>query len=89
VDKSRSANEDGSIQVVFNGEIYNHQRAAPRLGRPRARFRTRSDTETIVHLYEEMGEDSVTKLRGCSAIALWDARSRQLMLARDRVGSSR
>lgn len=79
-------NEDGSIQVVFNGEIYNFLELKKELETRGHRFRTKSDTETIVHGYEEWGEDFVRKLRGMFAIALWDARRKKLLLIRDRIG---
>src|SRR5262245_11611824 len=79
-------NEDRSIWIVFNGEIYNFQELRPDLEGRGHRFVTNSDTETIVHLYEEMGSDCVTKLRGMFGFALYDERRRRLLLARDRFG---
>jgi asparagine synthase (glutamine-hydrolysing) len=80
------SNEDGTIHIVFNGEIYNYKELRQYLlGRGHI-FRTQSDTETIVHLYEELGEACVEKLRGMFALAIWDERSKSLFLARDRVG---
>ena len=79
-------NEDGSVQVVFNGEIYNFRELRSELESKGHKFQTFSDTEVIVHLYEELGDRCVEKLRGMFAIALWDSRKQRLLLARDRVG---
>ena len=81
------ANEDGTIWVVFNGEIYNHARP-PRASSRRDghRYRTQSDTETIVHAYEQWGDDCVDRFRGMFAFAIWDAPRRRLLLVRDRLG---
>lgn len=79
-------NEDGSIQVVFNGEIYNFLDLRKQLQSKGHLFRTRSDTEVLVHGYEEWGESLVQHLNGMFAFAIWDARHRRLLMARDRVG---
>ncbi len=80
------SNEDGTVWVVHNGEIYNFPDLRDRLERRGHRFRTRSDTEVIVHAYEEYREDCVTHLDGMFAFAVWDAAHRSLLLARDRMG---
>ena len=79
-------NEDGSIQIVFNGEIYNHLELKPELERRGHKFKSRSDTEVIIHAYEEYGIEAVQKLRGMFAFAIWDSRKKLLWITRDRIG---
>jgi asparagine synthase (glutamine-hydrolysing) len=80
------ANEDDTVQVVYNGEIYNHADLRRELESRGHRFRTRSDTEAVVHAYEEWGPACVERFNGMFAFAVWDARARRLFLARDRLG---
>ena len=80
------SNEDESLWIVFNGEIYNHTELRSELELRGHRYRTRSDTETIAHLYEEYGRDCVKYLRGMFAFAIWDRRRKTLFAARDRLG---
>lgn len=84
--KQPLGNEDDSVQIVFNGEIYNYQSLRLWLQSRGHRFRTNSDTEVLVHLYEEEGKQLVHRLRGMFAFAIWDRTQRKLLLARDRIG---
>ncbi len=79
-------NEDKTVWVVFNGEIYNHLELRKDLEQAGHRFYTKSDSETLVHLYEQYGVDGVSRLRGMFAYALWDEKAERLLLARDRIG---
>jgi asparagine synthase (glutamine-hydrolysing) len=79
-------NEDRSAWIVYNGEVYNFPELRPELEKRGHRFYTKTDTEVIIHLYEEMGADCVQKLRGMFALAIYDKKKRKLVLARDRVG---
>ena len=80
------ANEDGSVMITFNGEIYNFAELRKELEEKGHVFRSRSDTEVIIHLYEEMGPECVKRLRGMFAFAIWDENKQRLLLARDRAG---
>ncbi|HLL74672.1 MAG TPA: asparagine synthase (glutamine-hydrolyzing) [Pyrinomonadaceae bacterium] len=79
-------NEDGTVHIVYNGEVYNHAEHRPRLEAAGHTYRTHCDTETIIHLYEEHGAACVEHLRGMFAFALWDETKRELFVARDRLG---
>src|SRR3954471_12788206 len=79
-------NEDASPFIIFNGEIFNHAGLRPALEAAGHRYTTRSDTETILHAYEEYGPACVEKLRGMFGFAIWDAHRRRLFIARDRLG---
>lgn len=80
------SNEDGTVWIVFNGEIYNFQELRPQLLAAGHRFHSKTDTEVIIHGYEEWGDDVVKRLRGMFAFALWDGRRKRMLVARDRIG---
>jgi asparagine synthase (glutamine-hydrolysing) len=80
------SNEDGTVWITFNGEIYNFQELRSLLVEAKHKFRSHTDTETIIHGYEEWGDAVIRRLRGMFALAIWDSRKRRLLLARDRVG---
>src|SRR6202167_1968061 len=80
------SNEDGTLWIVFNGEIYNHLALREQLIARGHHYSTHSDTETVIHLFEEYGADCVQHLRGMFAFAIWNKRDRRLFIARDRLG---
>jgi asparagine synthase (glutamine-hydrolysing) len=84
--KQPICNEDGTVWIVFNGEIYNYREIRKVLVQKGHSFASQTDTEVIIHAYEEYGEDCVSRLRGMFAFAIWDDRSQTLLVARDRVG---
>src|SRR5262245_66233342 len=79
-------NEDGTLWIVYNGEVFNHEALQSDLKRRGHCFKTRSDTETILHLYEEEGPNCLRHLRGMFAFAIWNSRERSLFIASDRLG---
>ena len=80
------SNEDGSLQLVFNGEIYNFQELRKELQQKGHTFSSRADSEVIIHAYEEYGVESVNRLRGMFAFAIWDRTKKTILAARDRIG---
>src|SRR5205807_10469062 len=80
------ANETGDVWLVFNGEIWNYKELRAELLEKGHQFRTKGDTETIVHAYEEYGVECIARLHGMFGLAIWDGRKKRLLLARDRVG---
>ena len=79
-------NEDGTLWIVFNGEIFNHVELRPALEERGHRFTTHTDTEVLLHLYEEYGPECLSRLNGQFAFAIWDSRRRSFFMARDRLG---
>ena len=79
-------NEDKNLLIIFNGEIYNYRKIRSQLIAKGHIFRTNSDTEVILHLYEDYGVECLSRLRGMFALAIWDKRKRELFIARDRLG---
>ena len=80
------SNEDGTLWITYNGEIFNHADLRPALEQAGHQYRTRCDTETILHAYEQYGPDCVTRFRGMFSFAIWDKNTRTLFCARDRLG---